>query len=485
MTVLICAGFRLCFAQSPKLVECPKDRVYRDNRIGGEGGEVYCEHVLPGSLVVKDGPYRFWFNRDFEGAAGTYNEGREVGKWKECDRFGRCKEKDYPAIYPEEKQRPDFRPEIPLAYAGGKYVFDFAACRSTRVTHIRDGRADLELNIAAQTDGCFVGYFPEAFIEHGGGDYYTCTIPFRVGRQAVASLDLMSELPKLGLPQYCAKPILRTGPSPGSVAPSRGGGAAQVFTAEYSLGNNGVGISQARLHFQESAASRTNRCVVRYDPGTKHLYLLSDQPGKFLGPITAGGKDSLWNGRCLLSGCSNAEVSGGTLKVHFAIRFNPTSFAGPHHMFVETVDTDHQAGPATPGGLWEVPEATSRTPSAWPSDRSCPVPMLVRAVGFYTSAPVNCSDVTGAWDDPENGGRWTLSQTGGGITGSLMMFRGELCGTVSWQVAGRMDNGVAMLTAASPSPSVDKCGVTAAASITANRMPYCNTSEQTRGERGK
>ena len=55
---------------------------------------------------MKDGPFRFWFNRDFEGSHGSYNEGREVGKWTECDRFGRCEEKNYPAIYPEEQPRP-------------------------------------------------------------------------------------------------------------------------------------------------------------------------------------------------------------------------------------------------------------------------------------------------------------------------------------------------------------------------------------------
>src|SRR5665213_1216011 len=90
--VLACAGSCVCFAQSTKAIDCPGDRVYRDNR-DGAGGEVFCEQVLPGSLRVKDGPSRFWFNRNFEGASGNYNKGREVGKWKECQRFGQCEQK--------------------------------------------------------------------------------------------------------------------------------------------------------------------------------------------------------------------------------------------------------------------------------------------------------------------------------------------------------------------------------------------------------
>ena len=128
-TALICAG-SVCLAQGTKLVECPNDRIYRDNRgdAGGGnagGGQVYCEHVLPGSLVVKDGPFRFWFNRDFEGAAGNYHEGREVGKWKECDRFGRCKETEHPLLYPIEEQRVETRAEVPVSFEKGKYTFDF------------------------------------------------------------------------------------------------------------------------------------------------------------------------------------------------------------------------------------------------------------------------------------------------------------------------------------------------------------------------
>ena len=88
---------------------------------------------------------------------------------------------------------------------------------------------------------------------------------------------------------------------------------------------------------------------------------------------------------------------------------------------------------------------------------------------------MNCSNVSGKWADPENGGTWTLNQTGDEISGSLMTSEAN-CGTVTWQVAGRINGGVASLTATLPSPSGDKCGLAAAASITATRKPYCNTT---------
>jgi hypothetical protein len=476
--LLVCAVTRPCPGQDTTLVQCSADRVYRDNRVDGGGGQVYCEHVLPGSLVVKDGPFRFWFNRDFEGSTGNYGEGREIGKWKECDRFGRCQQKDYPAIYPDERQRPGFKPEIPVVYVDGKYVFDFSSCRSTWVTHKdASGKPDVELNIGAQANGCSIAYLPEAFMEHGGSGSYNCTIPFQTGKRALESVDLMKEFPKSGLPQYCASFEIKTGPYMSSVSPNRGEGTAQVFTAQYSLGNNGVGIAQARLHFQERAESRSDRCVVRYDPAKQAFYLLSDQSGKYLGPIAAGGPTSLWNSTCFLAGCSSAQVINGELSVQFAIRFNAERFPGEHNMFLEMVDTNQHASPAPVYGQWTVPGGSASVAAEWPSDRSCPVPMLERPLGYFTSIPVNCRDVSGKWADPENGGTWILSQTGDDISGSLTIPRGN-CGSVTWQVDGKMSDGIATLNGAQPSPSADKCGVAADKSIAATRAPYCSTTQQ-------
>jgi hypothetical protein len=176
LLVLVCAGNGICLSQSAKTVDCPGDRVYRYNR-DAVGGQVFCEHVLPGGLAVNDGPFRFWFNPHFEGSFGNYNEGREVGKWKECNRFEQCEQKDYPAVYPDEKARPGFKPEIPVTYMDGKFVFDFASCRSTSIMHRNGDKADVGLLIGAREGACFISYGPT---DEGGrenrADYTNITV---------------------------------------------------------------------------------------------------------------------------------------------------------------------------------------------------------------------------------------------------------------------------------------------------------------------
>ena len=93
----------------------------------------FCELQLPGGLRVRDGPSCFWFSEGPPGEEGAYQAGRKIGRWRECDRFDRCRDQTYELLYPQEKAR-SLRPEVPLRYEDGKYVFDFHSCWSTWVT---------------------------------------------------------------------------------------------------------------------------------------------------------------------------------------------------------------------------------------------------------------------------------------------------------------------------------------------------------------
>lgn len=197
-------------AQWTKDIDCPVDTVYRDVRKDA-GRQEFCEHRLPGSLRVKDGPFRFWFSEDNPGSQGSYRDGREVGTWKECDRFGRCKQVVHELIFPMERGRNGSRRELPVSFQDGKYIFNFTSCWSTWMT--QTSNEDLNLNVDGQSHyRCMISYIPEHVLDHGGEGAYECNVPFSVGRKEFDSIDLLHELPKAGLPQFC-RTTGRTGES--------------------------------------------------------------------------------------------------------------------------------------------------------------------------------------------------------------------------------------------------------------------------------
>ncbi len=183
-----------CFAEWTRSVDCAAGRVYRDVRIDA-GRDEFCELHLPGSLWVRDGPARFWYSEGHFGAAGTYSEGRKVGRWRECDRFDRCREQTYPRAV---------NPAIPVKYIRGKYVFDFRSCWSTWITR-QTPESFLELNIVSGLIRCQVTYMPSTGTDRatGGPGTYLCEVPYAVGVREFDSLDLRTELPRAGLPQFC------------------------------------------------------------------------------------------------------------------------------------------------------------------------------------------------------------------------------------------------------------------------------------------
>lgn len=200
IVVLMLSNPCSCRAQWVKDITCPSGTIYRDLR-PDPGRQEFCERLLSGSLRVKDGPFRFWFNENLPGDQGTYKDGREIGPWKECDHFGKCKSVFHEEVFPYERDRPNFRREVPISFERGKYVLDFTSCWSTWVT--QSGIEDLNLNIGSTPYRCQITYIPQHVMDHGGEGSYFCRIPFSVGKREFNSLDLLNELPRLGLPQFC------------------------------------------------------------------------------------------------------------------------------------------------------------------------------------------------------------------------------------------------------------------------------------------
>lgn len=59
----------VCSAQWSKTIDCPEGRIYQDERPYA-GRNEYCDLELPGSLRVKDGPFRSWFSQGNPGSEG-------------------------------------------------------------------------------------------------------------------------------------------------------------------------------------------------------------------------------------------------------------------------------------------------------------------------------------------------------------------------------------------------------------------------------
>jgi hypothetical protein len=190
-----------CYAQWKKTIDCPDGRDYHDLRQYA-GRDEFCAVDLPGSLWVREGPSRFWFSEGHLGEEGSYLMGRKVGHWRECDRFDRCRDTDHDLLYPQEKAR-GVRTEIPVRYVGGKYIFDFGSCWSSWITR-QSADSFLELNINGGLIRCGVTYIPSTEKDRPAGNQsYYCEIPYALGERAFDSLDLRSELLKVGLPQFC------------------------------------------------------------------------------------------------------------------------------------------------------------------------------------------------------------------------------------------------------------------------------------------
>lgn len=193
-----------CLAQWTKTIDCPEGTIYRDVRRDA-GREEFCERLLPGSLKVQDGPSRWWFSEGHFGEEGNYRKGRKVGKWKECNRFDRCRDRAYEVMSPEERSR-GVQPDVPVTFRNGKYVFDFGSCWATWVTR-QTPDSFVELNIGGGLIRCQVTYIPSSEKNRAAGNHghYLCEVPYSVGIRSFDSVDLRSELPKAGLPQFCRK----------------------------------------------------------------------------------------------------------------------------------------------------------------------------------------------------------------------------------------------------------------------------------------
>jgi len=195
----VLSGSGEAWAQPAKTITCAPGQTYENTRDAAGVGVERCVRELPGSLSVNDGPYKFW-NVTEADEEGAYKDGRKIGTWKECNRFGRCKTAAYQLFSAEERRRGEKR-QIPITFSGGKYVYDFHSCWATWVT-FETATTYWDLNIGHTFKHCEITFIPRNPASTASRGYF-CRVPDVVGVRAFDGVDLMRELPAARLPQFC------------------------------------------------------------------------------------------------------------------------------------------------------------------------------------------------------------------------------------------------------------------------------------------
>jgi hypothetical protein len=166
-------------------------------------------------------------------------------------------------------------------------------------------------------------------------------------------------------------------PTPLSVTPSSGSGSSQTFNATYFDPHGGSAITSATLYFSTIVPGisgwSAHQCLLRYDPGPRNLYLVTDDGTSWAGPIVANGGGTLSNSQCTYyaSGAS-ATVSGNTLTATFKVVFNTSTFSGAKPVYLEAANaTGWSTNFQQQFGSWTIPFQALPSPvSVTPSSGS-------------------------------------------------------------------------------------------------------------------
>jgi uncharacterized membrane protein len=183
-----------------------------------------------------------------------------------------------------------------------------------------------------------------------------------------------------------------SGPTPVSVTPSGGSGAAQTFSFTYSDPAGASDIAGGQIVIN-STLNGVNACYLGLQGvggGTFYVYLANNS-GSFTSSRLIGGAGTLQNSQCSLNaGASSVSLSGNTLTVNLALTFT-ASFAGTQNIYAYGQNATVGSSWVTEG-TWTVPGSSGPTPvSVTPSNGSGSAQIF----SFTYSDPAGASDIAG------------------------------------------------------------------------------------------
>lgn len=157
-------------------------------------------------------------------------------------------------------------------------------------------------------------------------------------------------------------------PTPLSVDPASGSGAAQTFTFQFSSPRGYATISTTSIIFGTSA-SGVNSCYLYFPRTSNAIYLANDAGSAWLTPATLGSSVTVENSQCSVSAASSSSSgSGNVLTLTLAITFKP-AYAGARTTYMQVSDGQNSGWVVK--GSWTVTLANVFGPvSATPASGS-------------------------------------------------------------------------------------------------------------------
>ncbi len=126
-------------------------------------------------------------------------------------------------------------------------------------------------------------------------------------------------------------------PTMNSLTPGSGSGTNAVYHFQLSDPDGGGDLDRIQVIIQ-NGFNPANSCYVYYAALSGLVYLASDNPAIFLGPVLMGQSVTLQNSQCMLRvGTSSVTYTGNSMEVDLDIAYK-TSFAGPKTVYAETRD---------------------------------------------------------------------------------------------------------------------------------------------------
>jgi hypothetical protein len=137
-----------------------------------------------------------------------------------------------------------------------------------------------------------------------------------------------------------------------SFTPPSGTGVAGQFTVKFRRNGPASQFSNVSVLFNADLDGR-DACWVGYDPAAHRLYLVGDDGGTLLAPITPGTAANRQNGQCTILGQgSSAAISGADLTLTLRIDFHK---AFRHHIAHTAAIAPGESSGWVSAGSWSAP----------------------------------------------------------------------------------------------------------------------------------